>query len=123
MITLQGHIKAKDYENTLADQVHVMVQALFPNGDGVFQDYKAPVHTAHIVQFSDHEDELSLLPWSPQSPDLKIIEPLWRKCVITIDHHHRYLNLPPFCRKNDTRFPWKTYRNCIYPFRNYCKLF
>ncbi|GBM60273.1 hypothetical protein AVEN_248544-1 [Araneus ventricosus] len=70
MITLQGYIKAKNYVNTLADQVHPMVQTLFPNGDGVFQDDKAPVHTAHIVQdwFSEHGDELSHLSWPPRSP-------------------------------------------------------
>ncbi|GBM19795.1 hypothetical protein AVEN_208664-1 [Araneus ventricosus] len=61
--TSQSHIKAKDYVTILADQVHPMVQTLFPNGVGVFQDDKAPVHTAHIVQdwFSEHEDELSNL--------------------------------------------------------------
>ncbi|GBM56079.1 hypothetical protein AVEN_123218-1 [Araneus ventricosus] len=72
MTTLQGHIKARDYVNILAVQVHPMVQTLFPNDDGVFQDDKAPVHTAHIVQnwFSEHGE-------SPQSPDLNIIEPCW----------------------------------------------
>lgn len=48
MITLQGHI-AMDYVNILADQAHPMIQTLFSSSDGVFQNDKAPVHTAHIV--------------------------------------------------------------------------
>ncbi len=50
MITLQGHINAKDYVNILADQVHPMVQTLFPNVDGVLVDNNVSVPTAKIVQ-------------------------------------------------------------------------
>ena len=78
MITMQGRITAKDYVTILADNIHPMVRFLFPHGDAVFQDDRAPVHTARIVQdwFSEHEDDVSHLPWPPQSPDLNIIEPL-----------------------------------------------
>ncbi len=48
----------------------------------------------------------------------------WReKCVLAIHSNHHYLNLPPFCRKNGTKFIWQAYRNCIYPFQEDCKLF
>ncbi|PNF34772.1 hypothetical protein B7P43_G03759 [Cryptotermes secundus] len=56
-----------------------MVQTLFPSSDAIYQDVNACVHTAHIVQewLSEHEDEVSSLPWPPQSPNINIIEPLW----------------------------------------------
>ena len=37
-----------------------MVQALFPDDDGIFQDVKAPMNTAHVVKnwYEKHESEL-----------------------------------------------------------------
>jgi hypothetical protein len=55
-----------------------MIQMLFPNNDEVFQNDNALIHTTGIVQswFDEHEGELQHLPWSAQSPDLNITEPL-----------------------------------------------
>jgi hypothetical protein len=55
-----------------------MMQTLFPKNGTVFQDDDAPIHTAETVQswFQEHEGELQHLPWTAQSPDLSIIEPL-----------------------------------------------
>jgi hypothetical protein len=63
----------------LGNQVHPVVQILFPNNDAIFQDDNSPQHTARIVQAwsEEYEDALRHLPWPAKSPDLKIIEPLW----------------------------------------------
>jgi hypothetical protein len=55
-----------------------MAQVLFSNSSAVFQDDNSPVHTARSVHscFDEDEDSLQCLPWSAQSPNLNIIEPL-----------------------------------------------
>jgi hypothetical protein len=55
--------------DSLGNQVHPMIQILFPNNDAVLQDDDNPIHTAGNVQswFEKHEDEFQHLPWPAQS--------------------------------------------------------
>jgi hypothetical protein len=61
----------------LDNQVHPMIQMLFPN-NAVFQDSSALIHIARTVQlwFKERKSELQHLQWPAQSPDLNITEPL-----------------------------------------------
>jgi hypothetical protein len=63
----------------MENQVHPMIQMLFPNKNAVFQDDSAPIHRAGTAQpwFEKQEGELQHLPWPAQLSDLNIIEPLW----------------------------------------------
>ena len=75
-----------------------MIQALFSDGDSIFQDDNAPIHTAHMVNnfYEEHESayELEHIEWPPQSSDFNIIENLW--CVFE-QQVARYP--PPSCLK------------------------
>ena len=48
VITLNGWITASDYMDILGNQMHPMVQMLYPNNDAVFQDDSSPIHTAKV---------------------------------------------------------------------------
>ena len=74
-----------------------MVQGLFPDGDGIFQDDDAPIHTAHVVKnwYEEHESELRHIEWPPQFLDLNIIEHLWYVLERQFRNHYP----PPSCLK------------------------
>jgi hypothetical protein len=59
----------------LHNEVHPMIQTLYPNSDAVFQDSNGGFTQMEL--FEEHEGELQHLPWPLQSPDLNISEPLW----------------------------------------------
>jgi hypothetical protein len=50
IITFHGRITAREYVDRRGNQVHPMIQTLFPNNDAVFQDDSAPIHIAGTVQ-------------------------------------------------------------------------
>jgi hypothetical protein len=60
IITLQGRIIAREYVDRLGNQVHPMIQTLFPNNAAVFHNGNAHIHTAGTVQswFEEQEGEL-----------------------------------------------------------------
>ena len=60
VVALHGKINSKDYLNILKDHVYPMVQALFHDGDGIFQCDNFPIHTALVVKnwYDEHEGEL-----------------------------------------------------------------
>jgi hypothetical protein len=64
-MTVHDRITAREYVDRLGNQVHPMIQTLFPNNDAVFQDDNAPIHTAGTVQlwFQEHGRELQHLHW------------------------------------------------------------
>jgi hypothetical protein len=60
IITLNCRVTASGCADILGNQVHPVVQVLFPNNDAVFEDGNSPTHTARSVPswFEQHEDTL-----------------------------------------------------------------
>ena len=50
--------------DTLGNQVHPVVQMMFPKNDTIFQNGNSPIHTARRVQswFEEHEVHFNIFP-------------------------------------------------------------
>lgn len=79
VINLDAALTCNTYVDILADQVHPFMEAVFPDGSGLFQQDNAPCHTAKMVQewLQEHDDMFTVLAWPRNSPDLNPIERLW----------------------------------------------
>ncbi|GBM22810.1 hypothetical protein AVEN_226480-1 [Araneus ventricosus] len=72
-------MKAANYLNIIADQLHPYMAFVFQTGNGIFLQNSAPCHKARIVLewFEEHTDEFHLISWPPNSPDLNPVEHIW----------------------------------------------
>ncbi|GBM89130.1 hypothetical protein AVEN_153753-1 [Araneus ventricosus] len=79
VVVVEQTMKAANYLNIIADQLHPYMAFVFPTGNGIFQQDNAPCHKARIVLewFEEHTDEFHLMSWPPNSPDFNPMEHIW----------------------------------------------
>ncbi|GBM12774.1 hypothetical protein AVEN_128449-1 [Araneus ventricosus] len=78
VVVVEQTMKAENYLNIIADQLHPYMAFVFPTG--IFQHDNAPCHKARIVLkwFEEHTDEFHLhMSWLPNSQDLNPMEHIW----------------------------------------------
>jgi len=88
--------------------------------------HNAPVHAVrHVTEcFDTHENEVEHLPWTAQSPDLNIYEPLWsilkeQKSENVILHQHHMVTWPLFWKRNGFKIPLATVQDLYLSFQRW----
>lgn len=89
LVSLQGHVNAESYLETLKNNIYTEYKAATKKGKRwvVMQD-NAPSHTAKVVTAEIERLKIPMMKWPPYSPDLNPIENIWAWMKHNL--HHRY---------------------------------
>jgi hypothetical protein len=81
---VNGNINAVKYIEILEENLWPVIARHFPNRNFVFQQDNVPVQKARVVSEYLTNNNIPVLEWPPQSPDLNIIENVWLKIKIQL---------------------------------------
>jgi hypothetical protein len=79
----RGGVTAKVYLEVLAEYLPTVLEH-----DNVFMQDNAPIHKAHKVAPFFTEMRIDVMPWPLYSPDLNLIENLWKMLKAEINRAH-----------------------------------
>ncbi len=116
---LHGRVNANVYQNLLQQHAVPSLQAS-PNQSPIFMQDSAPHHTAkRIKQFLDAEN-IEIIKWPAQSPDLNLIKNLWKILGDKVMAKKPTIQSPNYGRYWKKSGPGCSMRNLWYPAAGTC---
>lgn len=83
---VEGNINSEKYISVLDDNLWPLVAKEFPASPWILQEDNCPVHQSRQTVEWKTRNNIPTLTWPSQSPDINIIENVWRTIKIRLEH-------------------------------------
>ena len=77
MHIVEGMMNSQKYISILQDHLLSQLEQWYPDGNAIFMQDGAPCHTSKACMTFLATNQVTVLPWPGNSPDLNPIETLW----------------------------------------------
>jgi hypothetical protein len=93
IIPINGNMNSVKYIGTLDNHLWPVVAKNFGNSAWILQEDNAPCHVSRQCNAWKADNNIPILPWPAQSPDINVIENVWRVLKIHIKGNERVKQL------------------------------